>query len=196
MLCQELDYFIKNNMDTTYCSSIMFARSSSLNIKYFSFYDMGGKQYNIEGKSQCEEISSFRQDGKIFDLINLKGIYPGEKNTHYQRKVDGRVKLYYFSNELSIVYRYEDKMPYSICVVKLEDGRLFRVTKKNHKKYIMPRLEQNEIFKKSFNNFTKEEKKLFFRKRYPVIPNYIKMLRLYNSNLEKIDGPLRRIELR
>lgn len=180
LFAQEDDYIVKNEKDTIYCSSVTYERKQ-YTVREITYYDKDGNMSIVNKKNNFGNITLFRQDGNIYELINLDGIVRGVKETFFWRKINGKVILYDFYKEHNDVTSGRDSHMagptiYMVYVVKLPDGRFIQLIAKNIKKIIMPYMEECEAFKNTYKGYSSDKTDLFTQK-----VEFENMLKLYNS---------------
>lgn len=141
------DYFVKKGADTTYCISLEALRGGG-NVTEFNYLDLDGKEHKIEGKEACQEVITYVINDQPFDLIPLKASNPDGYLRHFWRKIDGEVKVYYYSN---MVGYGENTGSIVLTILQLKNGEYYFVKKKNIKKVLTPYLLKCEAFKKEFD---------------------------------------------
>lgn len=142
-----LDYFVKKGADTTYCISLEALRGGG-NVGQFNYLDLDGKEHKIEGKEACQEVITYVINNNAYDLIPLKASNPDGYLRHFWRKIDGEVKVYYYSN---LVGYGENTGGIVLNILKLKNGEYYFIKKKNIKKILTPYLLKCEDFKKEYD---------------------------------------------
>ena len=166
------NYLVKQNQDTVACSSIEESRNGG-NVTLLNYVDASGKRNEIKGKANCEEVKTYCINGQSYDLIPLKASKPDGYQRHMWRKIDGRIKVYDYANQIDNgqigeEYNYVTVVKY---VALLPDGKYYDINKKNIENYIKPEVMKCEGFKNGFKgNFSEKPKE------------FDAMIKLYNES--------------
>ncbi len=144
---KSLDYFVKKGADTTYCISLEALRGGG-NVGQFTYLDLDGKEQTIEGKEACQEVLTYVINDHPYDLIPLKASKPDGYLRHFWRKIDGKIKLYYYFNVAGFG---ENSGAIELTILQLGNGEYYFAKRKNIKKVITPYLLQCDVFKKDYD---------------------------------------------
>ncbi|MFH0865986.1 MAG: hypothetical protein V1904_07310 [Bacteroidota bacterium] len=138
------------------------------NVTKIEYSDMDGNEVLIKGKSDCEEIKTFCTSGQIYDLVPLKDSKPDGYKRHMWRKVDGKLKLYDYTDYVTSNYSLGKKDPYQESTVsverymiKLNDDKYYDINKKNVTTYIKPFLLLCSDFKDQYKGDFSADKEQF-----------------------------------
>lgn len=170
-------YFIEGK-DTTFCQKIDYKLTVQSYLKSINYTDLNGKDFEIKGRKNLEDVMTFCKYGVITDKIPQKANKPKGYVKWVQRVVDGKLKLYYYHNEFTVSNfgsSFNNGHPTTSSItkffIKMPDGTFYDIRKnRDLKKHIIPYLKQCDAFNSAYNGD--------FISDYE---NFTKMIVLYNS---------------
>lgn len=164
---KDLDYFIGQKKDTTFCSNLKYATNTWGDINYLNYNSLQGDPVVYKSKKTISLISTLHIDGKTIDRIPLK---PNSKREirYAERTVDGPLKVYLIHQDNS--YSSDATVMY-IFYLRLPDNNYYKINDKgNMNSIIIPYLKKCEKFVSVFNGDYSNKEEAF-----------IEMIQLYNS---------------
>ncbi len=149
------DYIMLNENDTIFSSIVTFERKSG-SIASLSYFDTDGRIVNYKGRTECLQVKSFCSNGQTFDLISTKKSNASAYKRHLWRKVDGLVKVYYYSKSYTTTTkgaggldRQEDR-DLVLHFVLLDEPTYHSIDMKSWKNTILPYLTECNKFAKIY----------------------------------------------
>ena len=156
------DYLIKQNGDTISCIIGNISESGG-NVVGIKYTDTEGNEVKIKGKSECEKFKTIVTNGAIFDLVPLKASQPDGYKRHIWRKIDGKVKVYEYSNTITngVPGEWSSTATVTIYMVKLENGKFYDINKSNFEKVLKPHFMHCKKFTEAYKGEYSSKQPIF-----------------------------------
>lgn len=164
--------FFVRGKDTIYAKKISYKVTMQSYLKSINYETMDDQAVELEGKKNLTDVTSFCINGKFIDKIPQKANKPESYVCWAERVVDGKLKIYYYSNTMKIdnsngqfmggPVRYSSLTRF---FMKMPDGTFYDITdNSDRKKIIIPYLTEcsgfNSTYKGKFDKDNDEWKKL------------------------------------
>ncbi|WP_395052995.1 hypothetical protein [Flavobacterium sp.] len=142
------------------------------------YTDMEGKTVELKGKKNLTDVTSFYMNGNVIDKIPQKANKPKSYVKWARRVVDGKLKVNYYYNGMSVnnmgtgfMGGVNTNSSITKFFIKMPDGTFYDIRKsRDRKKYIIPYLKQCDAFNSEYNGD--------FDSSYE---EFTKMIVIYNS---------------
>ncbi len=167
----QTNYFVyktDDGTDTIFTKNIDYKLTAQGYLARINYTDPDGKNWEMEGRKNLENVETFFIGGGWTDKIPQKTSKPDSYVRWASRVVDGKLKVNYYSHNIT---GNSFTSNFTKFYIKLADGVFYDIQKSSDmKKHIIPFLKQCEAFNLAYkgdfdDDFTK----------------FVKMIQLYNS---------------
>lgn len=150
------DYILRKGQDTMFCYVTTVVRSAG-NVSVVKYLDKAKVEQTIKGKDEIENIVSMRVGGYVMDYLPLKADKPDGYKRHIEVSVNGKIKVYDHIRFIASTDKKGKRELFSVVgagsefsFFKLENGKLYELSKKNTETILLPHLNKCSEFKSGF----------------------------------------------
>ena len=177
----QTNYFVSKTdegTDTIFTKNLSYKVTSQGYLSSINYTDSEFQSWVIEGKKNLVNVETFFIGGGWTDKIPQKTTKPDSYVRWASRVVDGKLKVNYYNNEISVnnigtgfMGGRTTTSTFTKFYIKMPDGTFYDIRKSSDRKnYIIPYLKKCDAFNLAYKGDFDEE----FNK-------FVRMIQLYNS---------------